>query len=175
MSWGRNIKIVSNKFNVSGPCVLMKRFSLVKLVIGRVRTRFHQINSSFVIKTPNRYQVPVARIIRKQSASLINPSNRARILKATGNYKSRKRKRWKDELLISSSVILAQARDPCDYRCSIFHFASGWAEIFYFLVCNRWVITPWSFLSLNPHKIVMLLSTVWIKNIAKTRYRSVAY
>lgn len=155
--------------------MLMKRFSLVKLVIGRVRTRFHQINSSFVIKTPNRYQVPVAHVIRKQSASLINPSNRARILKATGNYKSRKRKRWKDELLISSSVILAQARDPCDYRCSIFHFAPGWAEIFYFLVCNRWVITPWSFLPLNPHKTVMLLSTVWIKNIAKTRYRSVAY
>lgn len=40
-------------------------------------------------------------------------ANRAATVKATGNYKSRKRKRRKDELLISPGVILAS--DPRDW------------------------------------------------------------
>lgn len=48
------------------------------------------------------------RIRGRSTASRINPSaNRAAMVKATGNYKSRKRKQRKDELLISPGVILA--------------------------------------------------------------------
>lgn len=56
------------------------------------------------------------RRIRGRSTALrINPSaNRAAMVKATGNYKSRKRKQRKDELLISPGVILA-----LDPRCCL--------------------------------------------------------
>lgn len=62
------------------------------------------------------------RRIRGRSTALrINPSaNRATMVKATGNYKSRKRKQRKDELLISPGVILAL--DPRCCFCDRFDF-----------------------------------------------------
>lgn len=72
-----------------------------------IKCRYQMLNISFA----NHWW----RIRGRPTASRINLSaNRSAAVKATGNYKSRKRKQRKDELLISPGVILT-----LDPRCCL--------------------------------------------------------